>query len=152
MTGLMKNTCAKAKGIVDDKYVSAVENGLAKLDEVIEMMKGQMAIGKFMHLFMEATQLQQAMHMLCLAWSHLWALTVAGPKAKAIMGDLKGPERDEKLKNDPEAAFYSGRVLSAQFYIGSVFPLFFGRIQSLLDNETAVIKASEYTFTGALAE
>ncbi len=152
MTSLMKDTCAKAKGVVEDKYVAAVEKGLAKLDEVIEMMKGQMAGGKFLHLFMEATPLQQAMHMLALAWAHLWALTVATPKAKAIIGDLKGPEREEKLKNDPEAAYYSGRILSAQFYIGSVFPLYFGRIQSLMDNETAVVKSSEYTFTGALAE
>ncbi len=152
MTGLMKDTCDKAKGVVEEKYIALVEKGLAKLDEVIEMMKGQMASGKFLHLFMEATPLQQAMHMLALAWAHLWALTVATPKAKALVGDLKGPEREAKLNEDAEAAYYSGRVLSAQFYIGSVFPLYFGRIDSLIGNETAVIKASEATFTGALAE
>ena len=152
MTTLMKETCAKAKGVVDDKYVTAVENGLAKLDEVIEMMKGQMAAGKFLHLFMEATPLQQAMHMLAIAWAHLWALTVATPKMKEIVGDAKGEERGKLLNENADAAYYSGRVLSAQFYIGSVFPLFFGRMQSLLDNESAVIKASEPIFTGALAE
>jgi len=146
------NTVAKAKGVVDEKYVALVERGIKKLDELIEMMKAQMAGGKFLHLFMEATQLQQAMHMLALAWVHLWALTIAQPKMKALVGDKKGDDREAFLKDNAEAAYYSGRVLSAQFYIGSEFPKFFGRIEALMGEETAVIKMSDACYTGALME
>jgi len=148
----IKKTTDKAKGIVDEKYIALVERGIAKLTEVIDMMKGQMATGKFMHLFMNATSLQQAMHMLCLAWAHLWALTVAQPKMKAVCGDLKGDEREKMLAENAEAAYLSGRVLSAQFYIGYEFPKFFGRIEALLGGESAIIKASKNIFTGALEE
>ena len=51
----VNDTLAKAKGIVEDKYIDLVARGMAELDKVIEMMKGQMATGKFMHLFMNAT-------------------------------------------------------------------------------------------------
>ncbi len=147
-----QKTIDGAKGVVDDKYVSLFEKGVQKLDEVIEMMKGQMAGGKFLHLFMNATPLQQAMHMLCLAWAHLWALSIVQPKMKELVGDAKGEDRDKLLNDNQEAAYYSGRVLSAQFYLGFEFPKFFGRIEALLFGESAVIKASDQVFTGALEE
>jgi hypothetical protein len=103
----MGETIAKAKGIVEDKYIEVVEKGIAKLDEVIEMMKQQMATGKFMHLFMNATSLQQAMYMLVIAWMHLWSLTITMPKMKELVGDKKGEERDQLLKDNSEAAFYT---------------------------------------------
>ncbi|MCU0847904.1 MAG: acyl-CoA dehydrogenase [Spirochaetes bacterium] len=147
-----KEVADRAKGIVEEKYITMFEKGLQKLDEVIEMMKAQMAGGKFMHLFMEATPLQQAMHRLALAWAHLWSLTVAIPKMKELVGDLKGEEREKLLEDNYEAAYYTGRVLSAQFYLGYEFPKFFGQIESLLFQETAVIKSSSPVFTGALKE
>jgi alkylation response protein AidB-like acyl-CoA dehydrogenase len=145
-------TVAKAKGVVDDKYVTPVEKGMERLDEVIEMMKGQMGEGKYLHLFMNATPLQQAMFMLAIAWMHLWSLTLTLPKVKELVGDLKGEERDKLLEENLEAAYYSGKVLSSQFYLGMEYPKYFGKIDAILRGETAVIKATDAIFTGALAE
>ncbi|MCP4135182.1 MAG: acyl-CoA dehydrogenase [bacterium] len=146
-------TVSRAKEVaVAEKYVTAIERGMEKLEEVIEMLKTQMTTGKFMLLFMEATQLQQAMHMMALAWAHLWALTFTEPKMKELVGDKKGEEKEALLKDNAEAAYYTGRTLSAQFYIGSEFPKYFGRIDALLNVEGAVVKASDATFTGALEE
>lgn len=148
----VNDTLAKAKGIVEDKYIDLVARGMAELDKVIEMMKGQMATGKFMHLFMNATPLQQAMYMLALAWVHLWSLTITIPKMKEYVGDAKGEDRTKILQDNQEAAYYSGKVLSSQFYIGMEFPKYFGKIEALLVGEAAVIKASPEIFTGALEE
>jgi alkylation response protein AidB-like acyl-CoA dehydrogenase len=148
----VKNTVDKAKGIVDDKYIALIEKGIVKLDEAIEMMKQQIATQKFMHLFMNATPLQQAMYMMAMAWAHLWSLTITLPKLKAIAGDLKGAERNKLLQENQEAAFYQGKVLASQFYIGVEMPKYFGKIDSLLGGEAAVIKATPDIFTGALAE
>ncbi len=145
-------TIAAAKGVVDDKYVTPVEQGMVKLDEVVEMMKGQMGEGKYLHLFMNATPLQQAMFMLALAWMHLWSLTLTLPKAKELVGDLKGEERDKLLEENLEAAYYNGKVLSSQFYLGMEFPKYFGKVDAILNGETAVIKATNSILTGALEE
>jgi alkylation response protein AidB-like acyl-CoA dehydrogenase len=142
----------KAKGIVDDKYVALVERGVKKLDEVIEMMKEQMKKGQFLLLFMNATPLQQAMFMLCMAWSHLSSLTITQPKMKGLVGEKKGEERDKLLKDNAEAAFYTGKVVSSQFYLGAEFPKYFGKIEALLFGEGAVIKASDPIFTGMLEQ
>ncbi|HNW28136.1 MAG TPA: acyl-CoA dehydrogenase, partial [Spirochaetota bacterium] len=142
----------KAKGVVDDKYVALVEKGVQKLDEVIQMMKDQMAKGQFLHLFMNATPLQQAMFMLCMAWGHISSLTITQPKMKELVGDKKGEEREKLLKDNAEAAYYTGKVLASQFYLGAEFPKYFGKIEALLFGESAVIKASDPIFTGMLEQ
>jgi hypothetical protein len=146
------DTVKKAKGIVEDKYIELVERGMVKLDEVVEMMKKQMGEGKFLHLFMNATPLQQAMFMMSIAWAHLWSLTITIPKRKELVGDKKGADLDALLNDNAEAAFYNGRVLSAQFYLGAEFPKYFGKIEAMLFGEAAVIKASDPCFTGAPLE
>lgn len=148
----MNDTIARAKGVVDEKYITPVIRGLAKLDEVIEMMKGQLGEGKFVALILNATPLQQAMFPLILAWLHLWSLAITIPKVKAIVGDAKGEERQKMLAENAEAAYYSGRVLSSQFFIGAEFPKFFGRIECIMNNEGAAIKAASENFTGAPLE
>jgi len=102
----VNETIAKAKGLVDDKYITLVER----------------------------------------------SLIITLPKMKEIVGDKKGEERATLLAENADAAYYSGRVLSAQFFIGSELPKVFGRFESLLAGESAVIKATTPVFTGALDE
>ena len=148
----MNNTIVKAKGVVDDKYVKPVEEGVAKLDEVIEMMKKQMGEMKILLLLNNATSFQRTVYPLVLAWLHLWSLIITTPKAKALLGDAKGEERAKIIANDPEAAYYSGRVLSSQFFIGAELPKFFGMMAAITGNEAAALKMESDNFTGALKE
>ena len=148
----MNDAIDKARGMVDEKYVEPVERGLAKLDEVIEMMKKQLGEGKIMALVLNATPFQQAMFPLIMAWLHLWSLSITTPKMKELLGDAKGEERQKKLADDPEAAYYSGRMLSSQHYIRAEFPKFFGKIEALMNGEIAALKADSPVFTGAPLE
>ncbi len=147
-----RQTIDKAKGVVDDRYVDAMEKALAKMDETVEHLKKQMAEGKFLHLFADATPLQRALTMLTYAWMHLWAMTIATPKMKELVGDKKGAEREEFLNDNFEAAYYSGRVLSAQFYIGKEFPTFFSMCDAILDGESALLKTGLSTFSASPEE
>ncbi|MCP4132297.1 MAG: acyl-CoA dehydrogenase [bacterium] len=148
----VEQTITKAQGIVDEKYIDPVQKGIERVDEIVDMFKEQMTGGKYLHIFMNATPFQQAMHMLVMSWVHLWSLTAAQPALKELVGDTKGEERNKILSENRDAAFYSGRVLSSQYYIGVEMPKFFGRIDSLLAGETAVIKSSISTFSGAPEE
>ena len=148
----MNDTIAKANGVVEDKYIKPVVEGLAKFDEVIEMMKKQLGEMKILLLLNNATPFQQAMFPLILAWLHLWSLTITTPKAKALLGDAKGADRAKIIADNPEAAYYSGRVLSSQFFIGAEFPKFYGRLACIMNNEGAALKVESDNFTGALKE
>ncbi len=146
------DTIDKAKGIVDDRYVAPVARGLEKLNEIITMMSKQLQEGKFIALVANATPLQQAMFPLIVAWLHLWSLTITLPKSRALVGDAKGADRKKILEDNDEAAYYSGRVLSSQFFIGAEFPKFFGMVECIMNNEGAAIKVDSANFTGALKE
>ena len=145
-------TINKAKGIVDDKYITPVERGWNKLEEVIDMMKKQLQEGKFIALMQNAVPLQQAIFPLVIAWLHLWSLMITIPKMKKIIGDAKGEQRQKIVAENNEAAYYSGRVLSSQFFIGSEFPKYFGIIECIMGSEGAAIKSVSENFTGALKE
>jgi hypothetical protein len=153
---ILKKRIAKtlqvAQGIVDDKYLIPIERGVAKLDQVISMMTSQMQEGKYLALVSNATPLQQAMFPLVLAWLHLWSLTITLPKMKALLDDSRGEVRQKIISENNEAAYYSGRVLSSQFFIGSEYPKYFGRMGCIVSNEGAAIKAVPDNFTGALRE
>jgi len=145
-------TVEKAKGVVDYKYISPLVRGVDKMDEVIDFLMKHLASGRLMQIFINATPLRQAMTMLAHAWMHLWSLTISTRKMHEIVGGLKGEEREKFMSENTEAAFYSGLVLSSQFYIGSEFKNYFGKVESILAEETAVIKSSDSIYTGALSE
>jgi len=145
-------TVAAARGIVDEKYIVTMENAIKKMDDVIALLKSDMAAGKFLGIFANATPLQQAFTRLTFAWMHLWSLTIASGGMKALVGDLKGAEREKLLADNNEAAYYTGKVLSAQFYLGAEFQKYFGCADYILSGEGAVTKASSAIFTGALEE
>jgi hypothetical protein len=71
---------------------------------------------------------------------------------KAIFGDTKGDQRQKIISENNEAAYYSGRVLSSQFFIGSEYPKYFGMMECIMGNESAAIKVVPDNFTGALKE
>ena len=134
----MDATVAKAKGIVDEKYLDMFNESLKELDELVEFFKGLMAGGKFLNIFAQATPFQEAMYMVSIAWMHVWTLTICQPKMKELVGDAKGADRDKLLADNNEAAFYTGKVLSSQFYLGSIY-----RMKKDYDNAIAMLENSK---------
>jgi len=145
-------TIESARGVVDDRYITPIKEGLDKINEAVEFFKASMAGGKFLHIFMNATVFQQCLFLLVLGWLHLWSLTLTTPEMKKLVGDVKGEEREKLLNENLEAAYYNGRVLSSQFFIGAELPKLSGKIDCILKGESAVIKSSASSFTGAMDE
>jgi len=143
---------SKAKGIVDDKYLNLFNEAVAELDSIIDMFRKNMAEGQILNVFAKAKPFLDAMYMVIMGWCHVWNLTIAGPKMKAIVGDLKGAEREKLLNDNSEAAFYTGKVLASQFYLGNELPIFFGHAKSIKFGEGATTKAVDAIFTGMMAE
>ncbi len=145
-------TISEASGIVDDKYTAPIAKGVEKMDSVVETLLKSLGAGQIMQVFLNASSLRHAMTMLAHAWLHLWSLTITTKKFNELVGDRKGDERNKFINDNLEAAYYSGRVLSSQYYIADCFPPFFGRIDSILSGESDVVKFSDAIFTGAPEE
>jgi len=138
-------TVDSAKGIVDDKYITPVSQGLERLDSFVDRMKKMTEEFKFAQILSAATPFRKAIYMLSLSWMHLWNLTIATPK---LNEQIKGKEEKIKdiIKDDSEAAFYHGRILASQFFIRDEFPRFNGMVEGLLNEESASLKVTEEIF------
>ncbi len=97
--------------------MGAVRDGVTKMDATVKKLAELRDKKKMLDILAIATPLQQAMRMLAHAWMHLWSLTVAVPKLKAIAGDIAGEKVVNLVKDNMEAAFYYGKILSARFYL-----------------------------------
>ncbi|MBN2402932.1 MAG: acyl-CoA dehydrogenase [Spirochaetes bacterium] len=148
----VSETLSKARGIVDDKYIGAVGRGMEKLDDVIKFFQEALKAGKEELVYMSATPFQQSMYIVVLSWLHLWSLTLTVPKFKALAGNAKGDELQKLINSNSEAAYYYGKNLSSQYFIGTEIPKVIGKIESIVGGEDAVIKTSPAVFTGALEE
>jgi Acyl-CoA dehydrogenases len=148
----IQETIDKAKGIVDEKYIAAVRTGVERMDQTIQKLNEYKEQKKMLDILAIATPLQQAMRMLAHAWMHLWSLTLTIPKLKAIAGDISGEEVVNIVKDNSEAAYYYGRILSARYYLGAEFKHYYGYLDYITSGEGAVVEAFEDVFTGALSQ
>jgi hypothetical protein len=145
-------TMAKAKGVVDEKYIAAVKTAVEKMDATVQKLAELRDQKKLLDILAIATPLQQAMRMVAHAWMHLWSLSIAIPKLKAIAGDVAGEKVVAKVKDNAEAAFYYGKVLSDRFYLGSELKHLYGFLDYITAGESAVGESFEDVFTGALVQ
>jgi len=145
-------TIAKAKGVVDEKYIAAVKTAVEKMDQTVQKLAELRDQKKILDILAIATPLQQAMRMVAHAWMHLWSLSICTPKLKAIAGDVAGEKVVAKVKDNVEAAFYYGKVLSDRFYLGSELKHLYGFLDYITAGESAVGESFEDVFTGALAQ
>ena len=145
-------TIEKAKGVVDEKYIAAVREGVGEMDATVKKLAELRDQKKMLDILAIATPLQNAMRMLAHAWMHLWSLTITVPKLKAIAQDISGEKVVNIVKDNAEAAYYYGRILSARYYLGAEFKHYSGYLDYIISGEQAVVEAFEDIFTGALAQ
>lgn len=140
------DTITKAGSVVDETYLTILKQAVEKMDEIILLLLEHMNQGRFIHLFGLATQVQQAMYMLCLAWMHVWCLSITIPKLIELSGGNPKGDGVPRGEVSEEAAFYRGKILSSRFYLGTEFPKYFGRVQGILTREEALTLADATTF------
>ncbi|GAB6271043.1 MAG: acyl-CoA dehydrogenase [Smithella sp.] len=146
-------TCDKAKGIVDEKYITAMKSAVENMDETVLKLAALRDQKKILDILAVAQPLQQAMRMVAHAWMHLWSMTIALPKLKAIAGDISGKKVIATVKDNAEAAFYYGKILSDKFYLGTELKHLTGYLDYITAGEPATVnECFEEIFTGALVQ
>ena len=145
-------TMEKSKGIVDEKYITAVKKAVEKMDETVQKLVELRDSKRMLDILAIATPLQQAMRMVAHAWMHLWSMSIAVAKLKAIAGEATGDKLTTVVQNDAEAAFYLGKILSDRFYLGTELKHLYGYLDYITSGEAAVGEAFEDVFIGALAQ
>ncbi len=143
-------TIENARGIVDWGYISSVQKAVDRMNDAVRHLAGLRDSGKIDPIYAVATPLQQAFRMLAHAWMHLWSMTVCIQKLRELAGDISGEELAAKAGENPEVAFYYGKIVSARFYLGFEFKKYSGLIDCIIAEEEATVESFAELFTGAL--
>lgn len=148
----IRETVERARGVVNDRYISPVEDALRDMDALVEDMKVMLERKKIPQLFFQAKPLLNAFRYLTHGWMHLWSLTVTEPKMLELVGDVEGEILDSVLEDSPEASFYTGKVLASRFFIGTEMKKFAGEMAYLRSEDTTLLRVQDEIFTGAPLE
>ncbi len=94
----------------------------------------------FAHPFLEITG------DITFAWMHLWRALVAAPKLAEKAGSLDKKAVALAASKNKNAAFYAGQMASAKFFIHTLLPASYGKMDAIIDADTSVEDILDVSF------
>ncbi len=145
--GDMQATVASAKAVPAlAGMAQRVEAAVGKLGETA-MRLGQRAISeKFLSAFSCATPFLEATGDVILAWMHLWRACVAAEKLGPSADDARALE--QKVSTDKTAAFYDGKLKTAEYFIRNLLPVTLGKLDAIVEGGQAAVDIDVRSFGG----
>ncbi|MBE0599537.1 MAG: acyl-CoA dehydrogenase [Desulfuromonadales bacterium] len=147
LTGKMDRTIAEAGRIESlAGYAATVRRAKEELEATVEGLAALAGSEQGLDLYAKTAPFLDLMGDVTLAWLHLWQLTIAEPKLMEAVGAKGKGEREAILAKNKNAAFYYGKVMAGQFYIGTLLKNSFGKFERLRAEENPVIDMFEKSF------
>jgi alkylation response protein AidB-like acyl-CoA dehydrogenase len=139
----------KAKTFEDIKGLAVeLEAAMAAFEKTAVTLGHAAGSEKLLEAFAAATPFVDVFGEICVAWMLLWRAMVASPKLAGIFGDADETKKKEMVEKNKEAAFYSGQIHTAQYFIRSVIPTAVGRMNAISRLDSAVVDMSDAAFGG----
>jgi alkylation response protein AidB-like acyl-CoA dehydrogenase len=143
----MKKTIEDAKKIdgiqgLVEKVTHAVSRLEALAKDIGQRSRSEKVLNAyaFAHPFLEVTG------DVTFAWMHLWRASIAAPKLAEKAGSLEKDAVRNAAQKNKEAAFYAGQIESAKFFIHTLLPSAYGKMDAILEGDTSVEDILEVSF------
>ena len=145
--GCMKNTIAEFSGVSGmEDLCAAVSHAVSRLEELAQVIgtrsRSDQALNAyaFAHPFLEVTG------DVCFAWMHLWRAGIAAPRLAKKAGSLDRDTVAKKAAKNKDAAFYAGQMATARFFINTLLPATYGRMDAILAGDSCVEDMLDVSF------
>ncbi len=136
------------------KYSKIVKTGKDNFEKSAEYLTNLLKNNKAHEAYLSATPFLEVAGDTLLGWMHLWQLTIASNKLKEILepaGIKTGDDKTEFLQNNKDAAFYSGKIHSAKFFITKIVTLIDAKAKSIMNEEFDAIEIADISFGEEMA-
>jgi len=151
IVGQMEKTIKEAGADIElKKYVDQTNKAKDSMVDCAQHLMGLMQQMQIPEAFVSATPFLEVVGDVILGWMHLWQLSIAHRRLSEIFEKANALTEDEKravINDNREAAFYSGKVHSARFFISKVLPLVEGKVKSIKDDDFAALQIEEVAFS-----
>jgi len=136
----------KLKGLAED-----VKDAADKLAELGLFFAQCGKEGKFLIPLSQAYPFLMAMGKVVSGWLLLWQAGIAQDRLDALAEEQGADPADpakwaEFVKGNKEAAFYSGKVLGAKYFIKNVLPEVDGAVKAIKSEDVSVMEIAEESF------
>jgi len=135
----IKKTIQEAKEIEGlEEMTAKVAHAVSRLEELAKVIgersRSDQALNAyaFAHPFLEVTG------DVTFAWMHLWRASIAAPRLAKKVGSLDREAIAAKAVKNKDAAFYAGQMATARFFISTLLPQAYGRMDAILEADTCV--------------
>jgi len=145
--GRMHKTVAEAKQIPALQELSEdVEKAVNRLSEIALYLAKTAMSENVMNAFAFAHPLLEVTGDVTMAWMHLWRSVAAAPKLEKLAGSNDSEAILEKAKKNKDAAFYYGQLKTAEFFIKTVLPVTFGKLDAISITNGAAVDILDASF------
>ena len=143
----MEKTIKEARGIQGiENLVETVDHAVSRL-KALALEIGQRArSNKAMNAYAFAHPFLEVTGDVTFAWMHLWRASIAAPKLVQKVGSLDKAAVAAKAEKNKDAAFYAGQIESAKFFINTLLPSTYGKMDAILEGDTSVEDILDVSF------
>ncbi len=143
----MKATVEAAKGVEGaEALAEKVSNAVSRLEELAAELGGRARSEKALNAYAFATPFLEVVGDVTFAWMHLWRALVAAPKLAQKAGALDPETVAAKAEKNKDVAFYAGVMASARFFINTLLPTTYGKMDAISAADTCVEEIQNVSF------
>lgn len=143
----IKKTVANTKAVEGVESLNEkVDHAVARLESLAGDIDGRARSENFLNAYAFAYPFLEVTGDVAFAWMHLWRASIAAPKLAKKAGSLEKNAVIAKAAKNKDAAFYAGQMESAKFFINTLLPGAYGKMDAILAADTSVEDILDVSF------
>ncbi|BBO70869.1 hypothetical protein DSCA_47990 [Desulfosarcina alkanivorans] len=147
LLGEMRKTVATARQAETLKGIAVkLEKAVSRLGETALTFGATAMSPKVMTAFAFAQPLLEATGDVIMGWMHLWRAVAAVPGLEKHAGSLDPATRMKRVEKNKHAAFYEGKLRTAEFFIHTLLPATNGKMDAINSTCDAAAEMPERSF------
>ncbi len=143
----IKQTIEQAKAIEGvEGLAEKVAHAVSRLEELAAEIGSRSRSENMLNAYAFASPFLEITGEITFAWMHLWRACVAAPKLAKKVGSLDKDEVAAKAAKNKDAAFYAGQMATARFFIHTLLPAVYGKMDAILEGDSCVEDIQDVSF------
>ncbi|MCF8126247.1 MAG: acyl-CoA dehydrogenase [Desulfotignum sp.] len=143
----MKKTVKEFSGIDGVENLCAkVSHAVFRLEELAQILGTRSGSDQVLNAYAFAHPFLEVTGDVTFAWMHLWRAGIAAPKLAEKTSTLDRKTVGEKVFKNKDIAFYAGMMETARFFISTLLPATYGKMDAILEGDTCVENIQDVSF------
>ncbi len=143
----IKQTIEEARGTEGvEGLADKVAHAVSRLEELAAEIGSRSRSENMLNAYAFASPFLEITGEITFAWMHLWRACVAAPKLAKKVGSLDKDEVAAKAAKNKDAAFYAGQMATARFFIHTLLPSVYGKMDAILEGDSCVEDIQDVSF------